>query len=50
MNRTITEMLTAVIKHMDLEPYWWSLALSWVPSVRNSLPTRAPLLVYRMKT
>ena len=41
MNHTITEMLTAVLQHMDLEPYWWTLALPWVTWVRNSLPTRS---------
>ena len=41
MNRTVTEMLTAVLTHMDLPTHWWSLALPWVTWVRNVLPSRA---------
>ena len=43
MNRTVKEMLTAVLQHMDLQPKWWTLALPWVTWVRNILPTRALL-------
>ena len=43
MNRTIKEMLTAMLQHMDLQPQWWTLSLPWVTWVRNILPTRAML-------
>ena len=43
MNRTIKEMLTAMLRHMDLQLQWWTLALPWVTWVRNILPTRAML-------
>ena len=41
MNRTINEMVTAVLKHMDVDPHWWSLALPWVTWFHNPLLTRA---------
>ena len=40
MNRTVKEMLTAVLQHMELEPKWWTLALPWLTWVRNVLPAR----------
>ena len=38
MNRTLKEMLTAALSHMQLDPQWWTLALPWLTWVRNILP------------